>query len=160
MTSKTSLLSLASHVENDSGYINLLVANSGIGGPGVRNLEAGTSISALRESLLSASPEDFTQTFAVNTTAVFYTTAVFLELLGAGNAKANVTQSSQVICTSSIAGFNRKPTAGFAYGASKAATTHLMKALSAYFVPYGIRANVLAPGRTSFSRPLLIDCGY
>ena len=58
----------------------------------------------------------------------------------------NLEQKSQVITTSSIAGSNRTPTAGYAYGQSKAATTHLMKMLATNLVPYGIRSNAIAPG--------------
>ena len=59
----------------------------------------------------------------------------------------NVEQKSQVITTSSIAGFNRYPTGGYAYGQSKAGATHLMKMLATQLVPYDIRFNVIAPGR-------------
>lgn len=55
-----------------------------------------------------------------------------------------------MVITSSIAGFNRAPTAGYAYGQSKAATTHLMKMLATNLVPYSIRVNAIAPGRESF----------
>ena len=48
--------------------------------------------------------------------------------------------------TGSIAAFNRKATAGFAYGASKAAVTHLVKMLGYYLSEYKIRVNCLAPG--------------
>jgi len=69
-------------------------------------------------------------------------------LLDAGNKQRNVAQDSQIIVTSSIAGFMRHLSAGFAYNSSKAATTHLVKMLSTYFSQAGfrIRANVIAPG--------------
>lgn len=90
---------------------------------------------------------EFTNTLHVNCTSVFYTTVAFLALLDAGNKDQTYQQSrSQVIATSSIGSFNRKITAGFAYGVSKAATTMMMKVLTTYLVPYRIRANVLCPG--------------
>ena len=146
VTSSSSLASLVEHITKDVGYVNLVIANSGIGGADRPSMPPESSISALRTHLFSVSNEAFTNTFAVNTTAVFYTTVAFLELLDAGNKRGNVSQKSQVIATSSIGGFNRRPMAGFAYGASKAAVTHLMKSLASYLVPFDIRCNVLAPG--------------
>ena len=80
---------------------------------------------------------------------MFFSIVAFLKLLDVGNKEANVEQASQVIATSSIAGFNRRITGGYAYGQSKAATTLLMKQMATTLVPYGIRSNVLAPGRKS-----------
>ncbi|KAI9800937.1 MAG: hypothetical protein M1833_003074 [Piccolia ochrophora] len=149
VTSSTSLSALASQISSEMGYINLLIANSGIGGPPTQifNQSPPARLSELISSLQATSAEDFTQTFAVNTTAVYYTVLAFLALLDAGNAEGNMGGTkSQVIATSSIGGFNRKVPAGIAYGTSKAAVTHLMKQLATGLVPYGIRSNVLAPG--------------
>jgi len=82
----------------------------------------------------------------LNTVAAWYTITAFLGLLDAGNKKGNVEQKSQVIATSSIGGFNRNVPGGFAYGQSKAATTHMMKQLATALAPLGIRSNTLAPG--------------
>lgn len=91
--------------------------------------------------------QEFTNTFHVNCTAVFYTTIAFLGLLDAGNRNGSYGNGrSQVIATSSIGSFNRRISAGFAYSTSKAATTMMMKVLATYLVPYRIRANVLCPG--------------
>jgi NAD(P)-dependent dehydrogenase (short-subunit alcohol dehydrogenase family) len=79
--------------------------------------------------------------------AVWYTIIAFLGLLDTGNKKGNVEQKSQVIATSSIGSFNRTVPGGFAYGQSKAATTHMMKQLATSLAPLGIRSNILAPGR-------------
>lgn len=85
----------------------------------------------------------------VNTSAVYLCVVAFIELLAEGNKRKNAEQLSQVIAVSSIGGFNRVPIAGFAYAASKAGTTHMMKQLATAFVPYDIRSNVIAPGSTS-----------
>lgn len=53
--------------------------------------------------------------------------------------------SSQIVTTSSIGGFGRD-NAAFIYNASKAATTHMMKQLATYLIPWGIRSNVICPG--------------
>ncbi|KAI9818774.1 MAG: hypothetical protein M1827_007594 [Pycnora praestabilis] len=148
VTSKDSLHSLAERIKDEVGYINVLIANSGIVGPQVENFGGKQpSLVELRDSVWKTSMEEFTNTYALNTTAVFYSILAFLELLDDGNKKKNVQQKSQVIATSSIGGFNRAIPAGFAYGTSKAACTLLMKQLATYLVPYGIRSNVLAPGR-------------
>ena len=95
----------------------------------------------------------------------------FLELLDQGNklkeaeAAANPNPnpatknmrnwvSSQIITTSSIGGFC-KDHAAFIYNASKAATTHMMKHMATYLVPYGIRSNIICPGCKFFPHP---DC--
>ncbi|KAL2438747.1 Short-chain dehydrogenase/reductase PhomF [Exophiala dermatitidis] len=149
VTDRENLRSAVAFIEKDVGYINLLVANSGISGPS-GNVAPGSSITELQETLLAVPMADFTNTYHVNCTAVFYTTIAFLGLLDQGNKQPSDSSyqggRSQVIATSSIGSFNRKITAGFAYGTSKAATTMLMKVLATYLVPYRIRANVLCPG--------------
>ncbi|KAI8660901.1 hypothetical protein NCS57_01068700 [Fusarium keratoplasticum] len=146
VTSRDNLKAAVAFIEKDVGYINLLVANSGISGPS-GNVPPGASIAQLQETLFDIPMEDFTNTYHVNCTAVFYTTIAFLGLLDEGNKKSDYQGGrSQVIATSSIGSFNRKITAGFAYGTSKGATTLMMKILATYLVPYRIRANVLCPG--------------
>ncbi|KAL6359758.1 hypothetical protein LRP88_07181 [Fusarium phalaenopsidis] len=146
VTSRDNLKAAVAFIEKDVGHINLLVANSGISGPS-GNVPPGASIAQLQETLFDIPMDDFTNTYHVNCTAVFYTTIAFLGLLDEGNKKSNYQGGrSQVIATSSIGSFNRKITAGFAYGTSKGATTLMMKILATYLVPYRIRANVLCPG--------------
>lgn len=64
----------------------------------------------------------------------------------AGNKHGNVEQKSQVVATSSIGGFNKQNTGGYAYGQSKAACTHLVKQLAIALPQWDIRANVICPG--------------
>lgn len=146
VTSKDALQSIVSHIEKDVGYINVLIANSGIGGPQSSAITPETSLEDYQSALWNQSFDEYTKTFAVNTSAVFFCTVAFLKLLDAGNGTGNVGQTSQVIATGSIAGFNRRVPGGYAYGQSKAATTLLMKAMATNLVPYKIRANVVAPG--------------
>lgn len=49
----------------------------------------------------------YTNALHVNCTGVFYTAVAFLGLLDAGNKKRNVPQDSQILVTSSVAGFSR-----------------------------------------------------
>lgn len=162
VTSKESLQSAADAVAAKTGHINLLIANSGVSGAGVK-YDTKKSISELRAHLLTASMDSFTQTFHVNVTGAWFTMVAFLELLDAGNKNAVSGRpgsfgapareggrapsiQSQVVFTSSLAGFSRGHFTPADYGASKAAVTHVMKQASTNLAPYGIRANALAPG--------------
>ncbi|KAE8157070.1 hypothetical protein BDV40DRAFT_293001 [Aspergillus tamarii] len=146
VTDQSALKAAVAHIEAETGYINLLIANSGIAGPS-GSVPPGSSIAELQETLYNIPMQEFTNTFHVNCTAVFYTTIAFLGLLDAGNRNGSYGNGrSQVIATSSIGSFNRRISAGFAYSTSKAATTMMMKVLATYLVPYRIRANVLCPG--------------
>jgi NAD(P)-dependent dehydrogenase (short-subunit alcohol dehydrogenase family) len=139
VTSKISLQSIVSVVENDTGFLNLLICNAGVSGPQVKTPGPDTSIDEWRDQQMSFDFDDFTNTFKVNATSVWYTAMAFLKLLDHGNKKANVTQSSQVVVTSSIGGFNKKAPGGWAYGPSKAAATHIAKQLSNVLPTWNIR---------------------
>ncbi|CZT46107.1 related to 3-oxoacyl-[acyl-carrier-protein] reductase [Rhynchosporium secalis] len=146
VTKKEDLSSIADKITKRSGYLNVLIANSGISGPAAKSLPKDASLSEWRDNLWPTEPQEFDQTFSVNTSAVWFSVLAFLPPLEEGNKKGNVEQKSQVIATSSIGGFNRVPLAGFAYSASKAATTFMMKQFATALVPYDIRSNVIAPG--------------
>jgi NAD(P)-dependent dehydrogenase (short-subunit alcohol dehydrogenase family) len=151
VTSKESLEAVAETIRKDAGYVNLLICNSGITGPQhAVNLPQGTSARELQKSVLSTPMEEFTRTFEVNVSGVYYNAFAFLDLLDEGNKRANmVGVRSQVLVTGSIAAYNRSVGAGIAYNASKAAVTHLVKVLAGLFVPYAIRVNAIAPGSMS-----------
>lgn len=139
VTSQASLNSLVAEVEKTSGFLNLLICNSGISGPQIPYPTPGTSLQEWREKSLAVPIEEYEKTFTVNTSAVWYTAISFLELLDKGNKKDNLAWQSQVVVTSSIAGFNRKAPGGWAYGQSKAAVTHLTKQLAVALPTWGIR---------------------
>lgn len=149
------------HITAEVGYINLLVANAGVGGPelsGPQILGPGMQLAALQKEMWDTDAAAFDNTFDVNVRGVYYTVTAFLPLLEAGNAKKNVEQSSQVVITSSIGGFHRVPFPHFAYCASKAAVTHMGKQMATAFHPYRIRVNILAPG-SKWLLPLLLFLG-
>ena len=146
VTSKDSLKSAADRVQAETGYINLIIANSGVGGPQSTNITPQSSFEEFQSTMWEMDFQDYSNTFVVNTSAVWFSIIAFLNLLNAGNKKGNIEQKSQAIVTSSIGGFNRRVPGGYAYGQSKAAVTHMMKQLATNLVPYGIRANVIAPG--------------
>jgi len=157
VTDKESLTKIADQVRQEQGYINLLFANAGVSGPRhaatLKELpghEDGSkpSVAEFQKAMFEPPIDDFTFAGHVNCSAVFYTVIAFLDLLDAGNKQRNLPQDSQIIVTSSIAGFSRQLASSFAYSSSKAATTHLVKMLATYFAQSGfrIRANVIAPG--------------
>ena len=169
ITSHDSLQSAVDQITAETGFINLLVANSGIGGPHVV-WNPSLPVSEVRAKLFSQDIMNATtSTLDVNVTGAFYTLVAFLDLLDAGNKNAlkggfgAPTRSgsdvpsvqSQLIVTSSIAAFSRMYMSSPAYAASKAAILHLTKQASSNMAPYGIRANALAPGRKSPDRGLL-----
>lgn len=79
--------------------------------PGMHNnAPAGseTDIKVLSEYLMSRSQDEWARAFSISTTASFYATAAFLELLDLGNKKTVENgggPSSQVVLTGSISGF-------------------------------------------------------
>lgn len=164
VTSHASLQSAAETIARESGHINLLIANSGIGGPGAF-WNPSLSVSDLRAAIFTQEHmEGMSNTLHVNVTGAFFTILAFIELLDAGNVAAlkggfgaplsegSTVPSiqSQVIVTSSIAAFSRMPMSSPSYAASKAAILHLTKQASSNMARYGIRANALAPGRECF----------
>ena len=146
VTKKDDLTRIAETVRKDIGYINLLVANAGMTGPTLTNLKSNPTISEFVSYVWKTSSEEFNAVYDLNCTAVFHTIVAFLELLDKGN-KTTYSCKSQVVATASTASFLRQPRAGFAYTSSKAALVSMMKSLSSFCVPWGIRFNSLAAGR-------------
>ncbi|KAB2107024.1 hypothetical protein AG0111_0g5265 [Alternaria gaisen] len=167
ITLKESLQAAVDTIAKDVGFINLLVANSGILGP-TSSFVPGLSVQELRKNIFEdTAMEEFAQTFHVNTTATYFSMFAFLELLDAGNKNALdggfgkplgegskvPSIQSQVIITSSVGAFLREWQCAPAYAGSKAAITHMVKHASTGLAPHGIRVNALAPGCTSSKSP-------
>lgn len=147
VTSKESLISLSDHIKQDVGYVNLVICNSGIMPKPIAAKAGEASLAEFAQAALQQTAEDWNSTFATNSTSVALTTFAFLELLDAGNTRGNCAgRKSQVLVTSSIAGYLRVPGSNMAYGASKAAATHLVKHLAGTLSSYSIRVNGIAPG--------------
>lgn len=151
VTSKESLQSMAKQVKDDAGYVNILIANSGVMGPTNAVKVGEGTLAEYAKAGFEQSWDGFNSTMNVNVTAVMFTAYAFMELLDAGNKK-NVIPStkSQILITASIAGFSKAPNLSIAYKTSKAAVTLLAKTLCSELVPYGIRCNSLAPGGKLF----------
>ncbi|KIH94438.1 3-hydroxyacyl-CoA dehydrogenase [Sporothrix brasiliensis 5110] len=154
VTSKASLAAAAAFVDKDSGFLDVVVSNAGVPGPQTptpADNDTTTTLAEWRAAQLAVDPQAYQDTFKVNTTAVWFTAITFLDLLDAGNRRRNdslgaARPTSQVVVISSLAGFNRKAPAGFAYGQSKSAATHAAKQLAVLLPRWGIRVNVVAPG--------------
>lgn len=146
VTNPQSLQSISSQISSEAGFINLLICNSGVYSPSIAN-PAQVPISEFVQKAFLQGPEVWNSSFATNSTSVAFTAFAFLPLLHAGNLRGNCAgRQSQILVTSSIAGYLRNPQAVGAYPVTKAATTHLVKGLAGALVPYSIRVNALAPG--------------
>ncbi|KAI1282394.1 short chain dehydrogenase [Xylaria sp. FL0933] len=158
--SKESLQAAIDAIAKESGYVNLVIANSGIMGPEDR-FHPDLSISEIKQRLFdNISMEDFTRTSHINVTGAYYTMLGFLELLDAGNKNAvkggfgaPLTKGSdipfiqsQVLFISSISAYSRAYLSAPSYSGSKAAIEHLAKHASTNLAHHGIRVNAMAPG--------------
>lgn len=157
---KSELEAAAEQVKQKHGYVNLVIANSGINGPDLYSLPPDASFAQFRDYLQKIETQEYHDTFAINTTGVMLTLVAFLELLNKGNEARNVEQDSQFIAVTSVGAYNRMPMAGLAYNASKAATNHLIKQFATRMAPFRIRANAIAPGSKWRLHNLLLPGAY
>ncbi|KAK9469598.1 hypothetical protein V1512DRAFT_256630 [Lipomyces arxii] len=149
VTKKEDLLRITAAIKEQFGKIDLLVVNSGVMSESTHDFtpEIKADPKKLSEFWMNKSEDEWARTFSVNVTSVFFTTAAFLELLDLGNkTRAHGKPTSQIVITGSIGGFMRITPFAFTYSVSKAATNHLAKMLSTFFLEYDIRVNVLTPG--------------
>jgi len=121
--------------EAELGTIDIVVANAGV---------------APRGTTLDMTPADWTSVIDANLNGVFYTVQEAARRMVASGTRGSI------ITTSSILALRVRPGAP-AYVASKAAVTHLTKALALEFSSHGIRVNAIAPGyfETDLNRQLL-----
>ncbi|KAJ3551726.1 hypothetical protein NPX13_g11294 [Xylaria arbuscula] len=160
VASKESLQAAVDTITKESGYVNLVIANSGVLGPAAR-FHPDSSVSDLKKRLFDeVSMDNFSQTMNINVTGAYFTMLAFLELLDAGNENARKggfgapltagstvpSTQSQVLFISSISAYSRAYISAPSYSASKAAIEHLAKHASTNLARYGIRVNAMAPG--------------
>ncbi|XPS80621.1 hypothetical protein M3J07_012596 [Ascochyta lentis] len=147
VTSKDELATAADVARREIGYIHLLVANAGVSGPMLDELKPRYTLHDFVEHAWASPIEEFTDTYHVNCSSVYYTILAFLELLDEGNKhRPESGCKSQVIATASTASFLRHPRTGYAYLSSKAGLISMLKTLSTFCVPWGIRFNSIAAG--------------
>jgi NAD(P)-dependent dehydrogenase (short-subunit alcohol dehydrogenase family) len=154
VSSKESLQAAVSAIQEQTPFINLLVANSGYLGEVTNMAPRATeqTIDGLQEELWNKTTyEDASKVVSTNVAGSYFTFLAFLRLLGAGNTHADSKGKSgllqsQFISTTSFGGLCRAEAPSYVYNASKAALNHLTKTLSSEFARHGIRANAIAPG--------------
>lgn len=160
VTSKTDLQAAVDHIATQVGYVNLVVANSGIIGPAVRFSPTATLAETRTKLFDEFRMEDMTGTLHLNVTAAFFTMTAFLELLDAGNKNAlkggfgkPINEESdvpaiqsQVIFTTSVSAFSRHWSSSPPYLTSKVAIMQVTKHASTQLARFGIRVNAIAPG--------------
>ena len=151
ITSQSDLGAVASQIRNEVGYINVLIANAGMTGPMLKDLKPRHTLSDFVEHAWKTPMPEFSDTYNLNCTALYYTVLAFLELLDEGNKSRYQGGKSQVIATASTASFLRDPRAGYAYLSSKAAVISLIKCFATFCVPWGIRFNAFAAGCMYFA---------
>ena len=149
------MLQAAKKVEEDAGYVDVLINNTGIFMNNARSARRATDIKSFQEGLWKAgTSEDFTEALDVNIKAIYYTTVAFLGLLDAGNKRHSAPDvpTSQVITVSSYVGLSSHALGAdelvnsLSYSSSKAAATHLGKTFASLLAPWKIRSNVIEPG--------------
>lgn len=124
VTDGASVTALAETVTERLGAVQVLVNNSGVGGPSA--------------PLWEVTPDDWRATFAVNVEGVFLVTRALLPpMIEAG--------SGSVILIGSISG--KRPLVGrSAYTTTKMALVGLTRTLALEAGPHGIRVNLISPG--------------
>jgi len=163
VTDLQSIAAAVKKIEEDTKYIDVLVNNAGIEGPDHKKIQSAETIEDLQKEFL----KDFdlwNPTWQTNTAAIISVSGSFLHLLDEGNKRRgwktgkkdklerisgdeSDQRTSQIISVASISAFNRCITAGLAYTASKAGAVMLGKSLANLLAPFGIRSNIIAPGR-------------
>lgn len=125
-----SIAALVKQAVEQFGHVDVLVNNSGIGGPSA--------------PLWEIAPADWEETFAVNVTGTYLCCRAFLPHM-------LQRRSGSVIVIASITGkrplLNRTP-----YAASKMALIGLVRTLAWETGPYGIRVNAISPGPVEGAR--------
>ncbi|KAK7965921.1 uncharacterized protein PG986_000198 [Apiospora aurea] len=112
---------------------------------GLRRVEG--PLAELQASLWSAQPGDWTDTFAVNTTAHYFLSVALLPLLAAAAETGQHHGRGAVVVTSSCASMHNATNVDLtSYAASKAATDHLVRLLAAKFSRFYVRVAGTNPG--------------
>lgn len=166
VTDPDSIAAAVKKIEAETSYIDVLVNNAGIIGPTHTDVNKAESIAEVQK-ILQKDWSQWDKTWQTNTSAIISVSAAFLHLLDEGNKRrgwvtgrrekqeraagaeydASDARTSQIITVASIASFNREITAGLAYTASKAGAAMLGKSMASFLAPFGIRSNMICPGR-------------
>ncbi|KAF2090632.1 7-alpha-hydroxysteroid dehydrogenase [Saccharata proteae CBS 121410] len=165
LTTKSGIAALAAHVQTLTPNLDILISNAGIRRDAPEPCNPVTAdLSTLQSSLWSHSHGDWTDTFAVNTTAHFFLVVALVHLLaaaaekeveggedgvGEGGAKRRGRDVGRgvVVVTSSCASMHNCTNVDLtSYAASKAATDHLVRLLASKFARWYVRVVGVNPG--------------
>ncbi|ESK91217.1 short-chain dehydrogenase [Moniliophthora roreri MCA 2997] len=148
VTSKDSIAAAAKVVEANDGRLDILVNNAGVPGQMVSLETKSYGDSHFTEE----SFERWTSVLSTNTTAIFFVTMGFLNLLEKGaedrRLKGRGGETSSVINISSSGGDSHVSLGIYSYMVSKAALNYLTEILATEFAlkKIPVRVNVLLPG--------------
>ncbi|BFZ62124.1 hypothetical protein YB2330_003203 [Saitoella coloradoensis] len=138
VTDKTSIQALLDELKQKEEYLDILINNSGIAGPGIDN--TAKEATPLAKSMWENDYDEALSVFKVNVLGYYFVSAAFIPLL---NKSPN---HPQIINITSNAAFGREAMAGILYSCTKAASTHLTKMLATHLSGTNIRVNAIAPG--------------
>ena len=176
VTDQKSVKEAVETVQQETGYVDVLINNAGVIGPNNNSsIYSASTIEEIRDAMLLGFDGNGWETaMKINTQAVVGVSAAFLPLLEAANTRRGWApgkvegdgnprkqdssalekigsskgddRMAHIITTTSVASFMRYSTAGLAYNASKSAAAQLSKIMASFLAPWGIRSNVIAPG--------------
>ncbi|KAK8017421.1 hypothetical protein PG993_013747 [Apiospora rasikravindrae] len=148
VSDKDSIAQAAAHISARETRLDLLCSNAGIRrDPPVACDVLKAPLAELQASLWSARPGDWSDTFAVNTTAHYFLSVALLPLLAAAAETGQHEGRGAVVVTSSCASMHNATNVDLtSYAASKAATDHLVRLLAAKFSRFYVRVAGINPG--------------
>ncbi|KAI0045011.1 NAD-P-binding protein [Auriscalpium vulgare] len=150
VSQKSEATRLAQEIGKREKHVTVLFNNAGIITPPFVKPQVATADAFLKAYFDPATPEQFTDTFTVNSVGPYWLTFSFLPLLEKWkSSKLAQKFVPQVVMTSSMNGWTKDPaTCGnsFPYLYSKSAIGHATASLAHELLPLGIRVNGIAPG--------------
>ncbi|KAH8691496.1 hypothetical protein BGW36DRAFT_439217 [Talaromyces proteolyticus] len=155
VTDKDAVARVATFIAERESHLDILISNAGIRrDPPVQCNVLSASLTELQESMWSARPSDWADTFCVNTTAHYFLSVALLPLLAAaselnlgGGRQGRSEGRGVIVITSSCASMHNATNVDLtSYATSKAATDHLVRLLAAKFRKFYVRVAGINPG--------------
>ncbi|PQK17409.1 hypothetical protein BB8028_0007g06040 [Beauveria bassiana] len=148
VSDKDEIVKLLAYISEREDHVDMLVSNAGIRRDPSRACNVlKAPLSELQASLWSSNPSDWVDTFKVNTTAHYFLTVAFLQLLDAAAQRDVGEGRGMVLLMSSCASMHNATNVDLtSYATSKAATDYLVKLLAAKLSRFYIRVVGMNPG--------------
>ncbi|TIB06959.1 hypothetical protein E3P89_04107 [Wallemia ichthyophaga] len=146
-TKKEDIQAIVDQISKKEDHVDLLINNSGVTTAKAHMDASDNSPEAISKRMMEQSFADWTDPYAINVAAIYFTTAAFLPLLIAANKSRGA--SGNVINVTSISGIVKNSQNGqFSYNSNKAAAVSLSQQMALELArPHiGIRVNQLALG--------------